>query len=84
MEIFSSINVWQTDVAAELSVTDKGDGGSSPKLRGLDTNPHGDYGPRIRHAFRDTIPHLYTLSLPGPSQNASPSPPALMRRLARS
>ncbi len=65
-----SINVSQTDVAAELSVRDKGEAGSPPKLRGLDTNPQGDCGPWLWHAFRDTVPHLYTLSLPDPSEEA--------------
>jgi AraC-like DNA-binding protein len=84
----SSTNVSQTDVAAELSVADTGDGGSSPKLRGLDTNPQGDCGPRIWHAFCDTIPHLYALSLPDPSEEARftlstrtyPTPRAILMR----
>lgn len=66
----SSINISQTDVPAELSVVDRGHDGSSFKLRGLDTNPHGDCGPHLWHAFRETIPHLYTLSLPDPSEEA--------------
>ncbi len=63
-------NVSQTDISAELSVVDKGDGGAMPNLRGLDTNPRGDLGPRIWHPFRDTVTHLYTLSLPAPSEEA--------------
>jgi AraC-like DNA-binding protein len=63
----NTTNVSQTDVAAELS---EGDGGSSPKLRGLDTNPQGDSGPRIWNAFRDSVAHLYTVSLSDPSEEA--------------
>jgi AraC-like DNA-binding protein len=51
-------------------VTDKGDNGSSPKLRGLDANPQGHFGPQFWQAFRDTVAHLYTMSLPDPSQEA--------------
>jgi hypothetical protein len=43
----SSANDSQTDVPADLSVTDRGDGGASPKLRGLDSNPQGAFGPRV-------------------------------------
>jgi AraC-like DNA-binding protein len=43
---------------------------SSPKLRGLDSNPQGDFGPRFWQAFRDTVAHLYTVSLPNPSEEA--------------
>jgi AraC-like DNA-binding protein len=83
-----STNVSRTDVAAELSVADDGDGRSSPKLRGLDTNPQGEYGPRIWRAFCDTMPHLYTLSLPDPSEEARftlctrtyPTPSAILMR----
>jgi AraC-like DNA-binding protein len=63
-------NVSQTDVHAELVAADKGDNGPSPKLRGLDTNTQGDCGPRLWNAFRDTIAHLYTVSLPDPSDEA--------------
>src|SRR5262249_46903832 len=38
--------------------------------RGLVTNPHRDFGPRIWHAFRDSVAHLYTLSLPDPLEEA--------------
>jgi AraC-like DNA-binding protein len=51
-------------------VTDKSHGGSSPKLKGLDSNPQGDFGPRFWQAFRDTLVHLYTVSLPDPSEEA--------------
>jgi AraC-like DNA-binding protein len=46
------------------------DGRSSPKLRGLETNPHGDRGPHFWRAFRDSLAHLYTLSLPDPTEEA--------------
>lgn len=52
------------------SVTDRGDGGSSPKLQGLDSNPEGEFGPQFWQAFRDTFAHIYTLSLPAPSEEA--------------
>ena len=52
------------------SETGKRDGGSSPMLRGLDSNPQGDFGPRLWQAFRDTLTHLYTVSLPDPSEEA--------------
>ena len=66
----SSANDSQTGVPAEPSVTDKGDGGSSPRLQGLDSNPQGAFGPRMWQAFRDTVAHIYTLSLPDPSEEA--------------
>jgi AraC-like DNA-binding protein len=47
-----------------------GDGGSSPKLQGLDGNPQGEFGPHFWQAFRDTFAHIYTLSLPCPSEEA--------------
>jgi AraC-like DNA-binding protein len=66
----SSANDLPADVPAELSVTEKGDGGASPKLRGLDSNPQGAFGPRMWQAFRETVVHIYTLSLPDPSEEA--------------
>jgi len=68
--IQSSGNDSQTDILAALSVIDKGNGGSSPKLQGLDSNPHGEFGPKFWQAFRDTFAHIYTLSLPDPSEEA--------------
>ena len=62
----SSANNLQTDVPAKLSVTDKGDGGSSPKLRGLDSNPQGAFGPRFWQAFRDSVAHIYDAVAAGP------------------
>jgi AraC-like DNA-binding protein len=67
----SSANSSQSVVPAVPSVTDKGDGGSSPKLRGLDSNPQGASGPRVWQAFRDSVAHIYdTVSLPDPSDEA--------------
>jgi AraC-like DNA-binding protein len=66
----SSANVSLTEVSAELSGNDTGDGASSPKLRGLDTNPRGDCGPLIWRAFRDTVEHLHVVSLPDPAEEA--------------
>src|ERR1700742_3838916 len=45
---------------------DKASGDASPMLRGLDTNPQGRFGPPLWRAFRDSLAHLYTLSLPDP------------------
>jgi len=67
----SSSNVSRSDVATLPSLTDKGDGGSSPKLRGFDSNPQGHFGPRYWQAFRDTVAHIYDkVSLPDPSEEA--------------
>ena len=66
----SRANDSQTDVPAKRPVTDKGDGDSPPKLRGLDSNPQGACGPRFWQAFCDTVGHIYTLSLPDPSEEA--------------
>jgi AraC-like DNA-binding protein len=52
------------------SVSDKRAGDLSPKLQGLDSNPQGEFGPRFWQAFRDTFAHIYTLSLPDPSEEA--------------
>jgi AraC-like DNA-binding protein len=61
----------QVDVPSKPSVPNQnGDGGSSSKLRGLDSNPHGEFGPRFWQAFRDTFAHIYTLSLADPSEEA--------------
>jgi AraC-like DNA-binding protein len=44
--------------------------GSSSRLQGLDANPQGALGPQFWRAFRDSVAHLYTLSLPDPSEEA--------------
>jgi hypothetical protein len=56
--------------SAKLSVTDKGNGGSAPRLQGLKSNPQGEFGPRFWQAFRKTFAHIYELSLPRPSEEA--------------
>jgi AraC-like DNA-binding protein len=69
-------------------VTDKSHGGSSARLKGLDSNPQGAFGPRFWQAFRDTLAHLYTVSLPDPSDEARftlstrtyPTPHAILMR----
>jgi AraC-like DNA-binding protein len=61
----------QAVVPAVLSGMDKGDGGSSPRLRGMDSNPQGAFGPQVWRAFRDGVAHIYdTVSLPDPSEEA--------------
>jgi len=44
--------------------------GTSPRLRGLDINPRGDSGPHLWQAFRDSMAHLYAVSLADPAQEA--------------
>jgi AraC-like DNA-binding protein len=45
---------------------DKGGDDSSPRLQALDSNPQRNFGPPLWRAFRDSLAHLYTLSLPDP------------------
>ena len=66
----SSANGSQANVPAAPSVMDKADVVSSSKLRGLDSNPQGDFGPRFWQAFRATLAHLYTVSLPAAAEEA--------------
>ena len=54
----------------EAAVNDKGNGGSAPRLQGLDSNPQGEFGPRFWQAPRKTFAHIYELSLPNPSEEA--------------
>ncbi len=42
----------------------------SPKMQGLDGNPKGFFGPQFWQAFRDTVAHIYSLSLPTPFEEA--------------
>jgi AraC-like DNA-binding protein len=60
----------RADVVTAASVADKGDGGSSPKLRGMDSNPQGHFGAQFWQAFRDTVAHMHTVSLPDPAEEA--------------
>ena len=83
----SSINVSRMDSPAALPGTYR-DRDSSPKLQGMVTNPQGASGPQFWQAFRDTLGHLYTLSLPDPSEEARftinshtyPTPSAILMR----
>ena len=69
-------------------LTDQDEAGSSPRLRGLESNPEGHFGPRLWQAFRDTLVHLYTVSLLHPSHEARftlatrtyPTPRAILMR----
>ena len=61
----------RTNVPARPAGATAGDGGSSPKLRGWDSNPQGAFGPRFWQAFRDLPCDFYdTVSLPHPSEEA--------------
>ncbi|MCP4620293.1 MAG: AraC family transcriptional regulator [Bradyrhizobium sp.] len=60
---------WQGRLPAP-SVADQAYVDPSPKLQGLNSNPKGEFGPRFWQAFRDTVAHIYTLSLPTPSEEA--------------
>ena len=64
----SSVGVAQAHGPIELSRSSGGDFDSSPKLQGLDSNLQGSFGPQFWQAFRDTLHHLYTVSLPDPSE----------------
>jgi AraC-like DNA-binding protein len=64
-----STNGSQAKVPAAPSVAD-GEGGSSPRLRGLDGNPQGHIGPVLWQSFRDAVAHLHTVTLPDPSEEA--------------
>jgi AraC-like DNA-binding protein len=63
-----SVNGARANVPAVPSATDKGDGHLSPRLRGMDGNPQGHFGPQFWQAFCDTVGHLYKLSLSDPSE----------------
>jgi AraC-like DNA-binding protein len=60
----------QIDVLPKPTTNNNGNGGSSAKLQGFDSNPQREFGPRFWHAFRDTFAHIYTLSLPEPLEEA--------------
>jgi AraC-like DNA-binding protein len=42
----------------------------SPKLRRLDSNPQGYFGAPLWQAFRESVAHLFTVSLPNPLEEA--------------
>lgn len=52
---------------AEFSRAENGD---PPKLQGLDTNSQGEFGLRFWQSFRDSLAHLYTVSLADPLEEA--------------
>ncbi|HWM82100.1 MAG TPA: AraC family transcriptional regulator [Pseudolabrys sp.] len=54
--------------APAMLPADENEGDSSPKLQGLDSNPQGEFGLQVWQAFRDTFAHIYTVSLPDPSE----------------
>ena len=60
----------QADIPLVPSAPDPGDGALSPRLQRLDTNAEGAFGPQLWQAFRGSIAHLYTVSLPQPSDEA--------------
>lgn len=55
---------------ARRPVADREEGGSSPTLQAFDGNPQGEFGPQFWQRFRGTVAHIYTLSLPNPSEQA--------------
>ena len=65
-----SVNGSQADVPAVPLVPDTSDGGLPPRLQVLDGNPQGAVGPQLWRSFRDTVAHLYTVSLSDPSEEA--------------
>src|ERR1700760_2639383 len=77
-------------IPAVSSEKEKAIGDVSPRLRGLDTNPQGNFGPPLWQAFRDSLAHLYTLSLTDPadeqrftlSSRTYPTPRAIVMRCA--
>ena len=82
-------NVSPASGPADLSGKDNGERGAPSKLRGLDSNPQGAFGPEVWRAFRDTLTHHYdAVSLPDPSEEARftlatrtyPTPRAILMR----
>lgn len=67
----TSANLPHVSASLTPPVADNVDGISLPKLRRMDSNPQGAFGPRFWQAFRGTVAHLYdTVSLPDPSEEA--------------
>jgi AraC-like DNA-binding protein len=75
-------------IPAVSSEKEKAIGDVSPRLRGLDTNPQGNFGTPLWRAFRDSLAHLYTLSLVDPADEqrftlatrSYPTPRAILMR----
>jgi AraC-like DNA-binding protein len=65
-----SANGLQANAPAAPFLTGNGEADLSCKLRGLDSNPEGHFGPRLWQAFRDNVAPLYAVSLPDPSEEA--------------
>jgi AraC-like DNA-binding protein len=84
----SKTNLSKTAVPAVLPRKDGRERDTSPKLQGLDSNIQRAFGPQIWRAFRDTLTHLYTVSLPVPSDEERftlvsrtyPTPRAILMR----
>jgi AraC-like DNA-binding protein len=53
-------------LTAAPSIKGRGGDDASPRLQGFDSNPQQNFGPPLWRAFRDSLAHLYTLSLPNP------------------
>ena len=81
-----ALTVRKTNVPAAPSATDNGDGGSSPKLRGLDSNPQGAFRPAVLAGVsRQPRAHsTHCRCRTRRRKHASPSPPAPMPRPAGS
>src|SRR6201992_1094386 len=57
-------NVSQMKLPTASSTNGKGGSDSAPKLQGFESNPQLNVGPPLWRAFRDSLAHLYPLSLP--------------------
>jgi AraC-like DNA-binding protein len=66
----AEVNGLQVNIPAMPALAGKGERDASPKLRGLDSNPQGHFGPRFWEAFRDSVAHIHAVSLPDPSEEA--------------
>lgn len=64
------INGSQANAHSQKSKTDQGVSAASGRLQGLDSNPQGQFGPQLWEMFRVAVGHLYTVSLPDPSEEA--------------
>jgi AraC-like DNA-binding protein len=64
------INGSQANTSSQKSETNQGVSATSGRLQGLDSNPQGQFGPQLWEMFRIAVGHLYTVSLPDPSEEA--------------
>src|SRR5262245_48513294 len=61
----------RAEVLEQPPVAGKAIAPPSPKLRGLDSNPQGVFGPQLWKAFRDSVAHVYDkVALPSPAEEA--------------